>query len=359
MTVSKNTKTIKIIRSRLLDWSQKNHRSLPWKKNKDPYQIWVSEIILQQTRLEQGLPYYHRFLERYPTLEDLASSNEDDLMKIWEGLGYYRRARHMLQTARVILEQNEGTFPNTYEDILKLKGVGSYTAAAIASFAFDLPYVVVDGNVIRLISRLNGITDPVDEPRIRKKIEAIADDLLDRNDPASFNQAIMDFGSKQCKPVSPLCSDCPLSSHCVSYQEGLVSQIPTKRDKQPKRVRHFYYLVPFKGEHLYVRKRNESDIWSGLFEFYLVETKNETSWDKILSDIDLPLKKSISLPSKYKQLLSHQVIQAEFLTVELDDDRLIIARDNYIRIKRKKIRNFAFPKVIDCFLRDKDVILNL
>ncbi|MCB0688394.1 MAG: A/G-specific adenine glycosylase [Saprospiraceae bacterium] len=355
----KNTKYLNAIQKGIMAWSSENPRHLPWKDNRDPYQIWVSEIILQQTRVEQGLPYYLKFMERYPTLLDLANSTEDELMKIWEGLGYYRRARHMHQSAQIIVQQYDAIFPQNYSDILQLKGVGSYTAAAIASFAFDLPYVVVDGNVIRLISRLFALVDPVDDPSVRKEIENLASMLLDKTDPAFFNQAIMDFGAIQCKPVHPECNHCPLQEKCQAFQKDMVNLIPAKKEKKPRKTRFFYYLVPYKDEFFYIRKRSTTDIWSGLFEFYLIEFSEEVDWSKILPNVDLPIKRVHRQQNKYKQQLSHQIIQAEFLTVELIDDISILERDKYTRVKRKKIRNFAFPKVIDCFLKDKDVILNL
>lgn len=357
--MAKNTKSAGAIRRALLQWSTQHPRFLPWKQNKNAYEIWVSEIILQQTRVEQGLPYYLRFIDRYPTIQDLASTSEDELMKIWEGLGYYRRARHMLQSAKVIVQQYEGIFPSTFEEIISLKGVGDYTAAAIASFAFDLPYVVVDGNVIRLITRLFGITDPVDTNVIQEKIKVLAGEILDKKDPARFNQAIMDFGSLQCKPANPQCLTCPLQLHCKAHQRGIVEKIPAKKEKKAKKQRYFYYLVPQLNDYLYIKKRQGSDIWAGLFEFYLIEATKKTLWADILREVDLPVKKSRRWPEKYRQVLSHQIIHAEYLLIELDDDQLLLNRDHYTRIKRKKIRNFAFPKVIDCFLSDKDVILNL
>ena len=341
-----------------MEWSAQNPRVLPWKKTKDPYRIWVAEIILQQTRVEQGLPYYERFITRYPQLTDLATTTEDDLMKMWEGLGYYRRARYMLSTAKEIVERYPDSFPNTYEEILALKGVGSYTAAAIASFAFDLPYVVVDGNVIRLISRLYGITETIEEADVRKRIEKIAEGLLDRQYPDRFNQAIMDFGSLLCKPANPDCANCPLTSECMAYQQDLVRMIPLKKVKKPKRKRFFYYLVPIIDDRVFIKKRTNGDIWPNLFEFYLIESDKVLSWEEVLLKVDLPILQSSSQPKKYMQVLSHQIIYAEFLLVQPPDEESFLGNFNYTAISTKKIRNFAFPKVINCFLGDKDVILN-
>jgi A/G-specific adenine glycosylase len=359
MNTTKSTKRDKEIRKALLLWSRDNPRFLPWKKDRDPYHIWVSEIILQQTRVEQGLPYYERFISRYPTIQHLAASSDNDLMKIWEGLGYYRRARNMLTTARSVVDNCNGIFPNQYEQILALDGIGPYTAAAIASFAFNQPHVVVDGNVVRLISRLHGITDPVEETRTKQIIQKHAEHLLDVEEPGIFNQAIMDFGSQQCKPANPDCDKCPLSRQCGALKKDLVKLIPVKKAKRPKRSRHFYYLVPVKGDFTYIRRRDEGDIWPQLYEFYLVEAASKIGWEAILESVDLPIIKSHTKPRTYKQLLSHQVIHAEFLTVVIRDDRTILSRDKYTAVKTKKIRKFAFPKVIDCFLKDKDVILNL
>ncbi len=359
MPLIKSTKSReKRIRQGLVNWSAQNPRVLPWKASKDPYRIWVSEMILQQTRVEQGLPYYERFITRYPQLKDLAITTEDDLMKMWEGLGYYRRARYMLSTAKEIVERYPNSFPNTYEEILALKGVGPYTAAAIASFAFDLPYVVVDGNVNRLISRLYGIREAIEEADVKKRIEKIAQGLLDRQNPDRFNQAIMDFGSLLCKPANPDCANCPLTCECIAHQQDLVKMIPAKKVKKPKRKRFFYYLVPKVNDRVFVKKRTNGDIWPNLFEFYLIEGKKLLSWEEILLMVDLPILQSSSQPKKYKQVLSHQIIYAEFLVVELQNEEPFMSKLNYTAISTKKIRNFAFPKVINCFLRDKDVILN-
>ncbi|MBK8502303.1 MAG: A/G-specific adenine glycosylase [Saprospiraceae bacterium] len=282
METTKSTKRDLEIRQALLMWSRNNPRFLPWKRDRDPYRIWVSEIILQQTRVDQGLPYYMRFISKYPSIQHLAASSENDLMKIWEGLGYYRRARNMLTAARKVVDNFNGIFPNEYEQILALNGIGPYTAAAISSFAFNKPYVVVDGNVVRLITRLQGIIDPVEENHTREIIQKHAEDLLDVEEPGTFNQAIMDFGSQQCKPANPDCNPCPLSRQCVALRKNLVGIIPVKKAKKPKRHRYFYYLVPVKGDFTYVKRRDEDDIWPQLHEFYLVETAGEVEWEAIL-----------------------------------------------------------------------------
>ncbi len=359
MSDHNNTKKELRIRNALLDWSAHHPRYLPWKADKDPYRIWVSEIILQQTRVEQGLPYFERFIDRYPDLMTLAATSEDALMKVWEGLGYYRRAKHMLMAAREIALTHGGVFPQSYDAIRNLKGVGSYTASAIASFAFDLPFVVIDGNAIRVITRLYGITGTVSETKTRNQIAEIAELLLDKHRPAAFNQAIMDFGALHCKPTNPSCLVCPLANDCQAYQENQVALIPVKKARKQKRGRHFYYLVPVFKDQVYIRKRTDGDIWPNLFEFLLFESNGPQKWATILPELDLPICRSSSQARKYKQILSHQIIHAEFLIAELETDASILRNLNYTAVKTKKIRNFAFPKVIDCFLADKDVILNL
>ena len=310
---------------------------------------------MQQTRVEQGRPYYERFIAKYPSVQDLAVTNDDDLMKAWEGLGYYRRAKHMLESARQIAA--DGQFPETYEGLLSLKGVGTYTAAAVASFAYDLPHVVVDGNVIRLIARLEGIEDPVDSSATRKIIEELADQLMDHERPAAFNQAIMDFGAKQCKPGLPDCDSCPLRPDCLGHELGLQQRIPVKKAKKPKKERYFYYLVPCLDEKVYIRKRQANDIWQNLFEFYLLECDQPTQWEDILAEVDLPIKECKGSFLTYKQTLSHQVICASFLEVELKSTASSLSNKDYKAVNKEKIRNFAFPKVIDCYLREKELIL--
>ena len=347
------------LRSKLMSWSAQNPRDLPWKVTRDPYTIWVSEIILQQTRIEQGTPYFLRFIKQYPTIFDLAKTSDNELMKIWEGLGYYRRARHMLETAIDIVMNYEGNFPTNFEQILALKGIGSYTASAIASFAYDQPYAVVDGNVIRVIARLQGITQAVQTASVRKEIEMFADKFLDKNDPAGFNQAIMDFGATICKPSNPMCDSCVLRDDCIALERNQTHLIPYKIQKKPRRQRHFFYLVPRLGDRVFIRKRAQKDIWQDLFEFYLIESDQKETWQDLLGRVLLPIDQSSSAPLYYKQTLSHQVVFASFLEVTLKQDVSLLKKQGYLSVKTKNIRNFAFPKVIDCYLKEKDVILDL
>lgn len=344
-------KKCKIVQKHILAWSKENPRDLPWKSSKDPYSIWVSEIILQQTRIAQGIPYYIRFLVAFPTIFDLAAAQEKELMKVWEGLGYYRRAKHMHQTAKTIVNRYQGVFPNDHERILELKGIGPYTAAAIASFAFDLPYPVVDGNVVRVISRIFGILEYVDSAQTLKKINKLASILLPKADPGRFNQAIMDFGAIQCKPASPNCIRCILNTSCLAFQQNKVTVIPQKKPSLPKRKRIFHYLhFTYKGDH-FIRKRTQADIWENLFEFYLEESDKGVNREIIFEK--LPFTWTIKRKSKtYDQTLSHQKIQAKFSEIETHTYPKALVHLGFIGVEKEKIRNFAFPKIIDWYLKD-------
>ena len=257
----------------LIKWNRnENKREMPWKGEKDPYKIWISEIILQQTRVQQGLAYYNRFIEAWPNVKSLAKAKEQEVYKLWEGLGYYSRCRNLIASARYINDELDGRFPDTYEDILSLKGIGDYTAAAIASFAFNQPYAVVDGNVFRVLARFFGIQTPIDSTEGKKLFRSLANELIDKNNPAEYNQAIMDFGAVVCKPVLPLCSECPLQKKCVASQKNLVSLLPVKEKGIKIRQRFFNYLVVEHGDKIYIRQRTEKDIWQNLYEFILIET---------------------------------------------------------------------------------------
>ncbi len=347
------------IAKEIIAWSLAHPRDFPWKKSKDPYRIWVSEIILQQTRVEQGLPYYKRFIKKYPNVFALARASQDELMKTWEGLGYYRRAIHMQESAQFIAEHLNGNFPSRYDEILALKGVGPYTAAAIASFAFELPFAVVDGNVIRLISRYFGLTAPVDQSATKRTISQHVQLMIENQTPSVFNQAIMDFGSLVCKPKNPNCNICPINKNCWAKQENLQHSIPQKTAKRKKKIRHFYYLVPRWSRYIYIRRRSQREIWPNLFEFYLVEAEKPTPWEIILSSISLPVKSSSTNGILYTQTLSHQIISARFMTMSLEKEPDQLKNDGFMAVNPKKIRNFAFPRVIDCYLGEKELILDL
>ena len=242
-------------RQELISWYLINKRDLPWRKTKNPYKIWLSEIILQQTRVQQGLPYYWKFIAAYPTIQALAFANEDEVLNLWQGLGYYSRARNMLMTARVINEQYEGCFPTNYNDLLKLKGIGEYTAAAIASFSFKEPVAVVDGNVYRVLSRLFDIETPIDSGEGKKAFRFLADEVLDKVNPDTFNQAIMEFGALHCTPQKPDCNNCVFNDTCLSRVNGTISQRPVKKKKNASKQRFFVYKVFLEDDKTTIQKR--------------------------------------------------------------------------------------------------------
>jgi A/G-specific adenine glycosylase len=346
---------------KLLEWFATNHRPLPWKGEKNPYKIWLSEIILQQTTVRQGMPYYERFVAKYPTVKDLADAPEDDVMKLWEGLGYYSRARNLHATAKHITYALNASFPNTYDSILTLKGVGSYTAAAIASFAYDLPHAVVDGNVYRVLSRFFGIETPVDSTPAKKEFTGLANSLLDKNRPADFNQAMMDFGATQCTPNNPQCHICPLQSECRAFKKDRVFVLPIKSKKLIKKERFFNYLVINQGDVVYIRKRTGKDIWQDLYEFLLIETSElienlENTEGVGYSEFPISNFKLLSKSQPYKQLLTHQKIIAVFWELEAPPQYFLDSQC-FLKIEREKLTNFAFPKIIDTYMKIK--VLNL
>ncbi|MEO1264044.1 MAG: A/G-specific adenine glycosylase, partial [Bacteroidota bacterium] len=240
-----------------MEWFSTNHRPLPWKGEKNPYLIWLSEIILQQTRVEQGLPYFEKFKKKYPTVKDLANAPEDEVMKMWEGLGYYSRARNLHAAAKFIADELNGTFPDTFHEILGLKGVGPYTAAAIASFAYGLPHAVVDGNVYRVLSRFFGIEEPIDTTAGKKLFAALAQELLDEKQAGNYNQAIMDFGATHCTPALPACTSCLMKSKCTAFQKNTVNKLPVKIKKTKRRQRFFNYLILNEKGNVFIKKRTQ------------------------------------------------------------------------------------------------------
>lgn len=348
---------------KVLQWYQPTARPLPWKAIKNPYHIWLSEIILQQTRVEQGLPYYERFVESYPTVVDLANAPEDDVLKLWQGLGYYSRARNLHATAKIIATQYEGIFPSTHEEILKLKGVGVYTAAAIASFAYGLPYAVVDGNVYRVLSRFFGMATPIDSTAGKKQFSQLAQELLYTLDPALYNQAIMDFGATHCTPQNPLCSTCPMATACVAHQEQQVNLLPVKSKKLKHKKRFFYYLVIHTSEGIYLRQRGAGDVWQHLYDFPLIETealypreqvvatmKQHEKWQEWFGKEEV---EALKLSKLYRQTLSHQKISTFFIEVFYKGNLKPIfeqEKEKFVLINPEKIQTFAVPKMIADYL---------
>ena len=334
---------------KLLNWNHSsNFRSMPWKFEKDPYKIWLSEIMLQQTRVEQGLAYYLKFIEAFPTITDLANAPEKKVFKMWEGLGYYSRCKNLLTTAKTISNESNGVFPNTHAEILSLTGVGPYTAAAIASFAFDLPYAVVDGNVMRVLSRFFGIEIPIDTTQGKKQIAHLAQELLPTHQSASFNQAIMDFGATICKPKNPICLDCVMQKNCIAYNQQLVDVLPLKSKKLIKKQRWFFYITAKYKNQYYVRNRTAKDIWQNLHEFILIEKSSRSSADTIINSaewkkvIDVPFE-LLEVSNPINQQLTHQTITGTFITIQL---KAPLQTNMYAPITKKQIQQLAFPKII-------------
>lgn len=336
----------------LLEWYAGNKRELPWRETNDPYVIWISEIILQQTRVVQGYEYFLRFVRRFPDIEALASASEDEVMKYWQGLGYYSRARNLHAAARSM----NGVFPVTYKEVRALKGVGDYTAAAICSFAYNMPYAVVDGNVYRVLARYFGIDTPIDSTEGKKIFAALAEEMLDKSHPADYNQAIMDFGAIQCTPQTPNCLFCPLSDSCSALLKGKVMQLPVKQHKTKTTNRYFNYIYVRMGAYTLIHKRTENDIWKNLFELPLIETEKDLSEEEFLlcrqlHDFFKEVGEGIKVCSvlrNVKHVLSHRVIYANFYEVELPEGTPSFS--DYQKIRIEDLGQYAVPRLIHAFL---------
>lgn len=335
----------------LLKWYAENKRELPWRDTTDPYLIWISEIILQQTRVVQGYEYFLRFVRRFPDVKTLAAASEEEVMKYWQGLGYYSRARNLYAAARSM----NGIFPETYEEVRALKGVGDYTAAAICSFAYNMPYAVVDGNVYRVLSRYFGIDTPIDSGEGKKTFTALAEEMLDRSRPADYNQAIMDFGAIQCTPQAPDCMFCPLSETCLALSRGLVLQLPVKQHKTKTTNCYFNYVYVRMGAYTLLHKRTGNDIWKNLFELPLIETEKDLSEAEFLAcpqlhalfaEGEAPVVRSVL--RNVKHVLSHRVIYAHFYEVVLPETSASFS--GYQRIRAEDIEHYAVPRLVHAFL---------
>ncbi len=340
-------------RKKLLGWHRSvNTRQMPWKGEKNPYRIWLSEIILQQTRVEQGWEYYLRYIKKYPTVRALAEADEKEVFKLWEGLGYYSRCRNLLKAAKDIHLNQGSEFPDNYKAISALKGVGPYTAAAIASFAFNLPHAVVDGNVARVISRYFGINEEIDSTRGKKIINELADLLLDKKNPGEYNQAIMDHGATICKPRNPECSICPVSKNCFAFNEKRIEDYPRKKARPPKRNRYFHFLVLLNKGKVLVRERTEKDIWQNLHEFILFESEKILPARNFLTQkqvkeklpVDLQL---LSSSEVFTQQLTHQNIQARFILVQ---PKYKINLPGFKWVAISGLKQIAFPKIVNLWL---------
>ncbi|MGD9993590.1 MAG: A/G-specific adenine glycosylase [Salinivirgaceae bacterium] len=340
----------------LTSWYQKNMRDLPWRHVKNPYVIWVSEIIMQQTRIAQGLPYFNRFIEKFPTVEHLARAPIDDVLLVWQGLGYYSRARNMHQTAQTIVGDYKGVFPKTAKQLQKLKGVGEYTAAAISSFCFDEKVPAIDGNVYRIISRIYDVQEPVDKAKGKTRVRDLVEQLLPLKNCGDFNQALMDFGAMVCTPRQASCSLCPLASQCQAKLNGTVDERPVKSTITKVRQRYFVYVLLTDGKKFLIQKRAKEDIWKGLYELPLFELEKSMEVDAFLNlpevKASLPKEPLVFLdgfePALHK--LSHQTIYSKFLLFGLAHLPKI---NGYKSILISNIGDYAFPKLIERYLNER------
>ncbi len=332
----------------LFDWYQHHKRDLPWRQTKEPYKVWLSEIILQQTRVQQGLSYYKRFMEDYPKIQDLAQASEQDVLNLWQGLGYYSRARNLHFTAKDIIENYAGIFPNNYKQLLKLKGVGTYTAAAIASFCYDEAVAVLDGNVFRVLSRIYGVETPIDSNEGKRIFGELAQKKLDRKHPADYNQAIMEFGALHCTPKQPQCSDCPFSADCVAFQTGKTDWFPVKSKKIKQKERFLNFLLIKNHDEIIIEKRTHNDIWKNMYQLPLIEKSKEEDikeeeMDLIFKRYGIKKRQMPMLIHQQTHKLTHQNLHIRFWLLKFDEK-------NINAVKINQINRFPMPIVIVNFL---------
>ena len=350
-----------LISSILTDWYLEKKRDLPWRNTENPYYIWVSEVILQQTRVTQGLSYYERFIARFPDVQSLAAADIDDVLKVWQGLGYYSRARNLHTGAKYVVKQFNGLLPPHYESLLQIKGVGEYTAAAIGSIVYNLPVAVVDGNVNRVIARVFGIHDPINSTSGIKRIKEIALKILDKENPALHNQAMMEFGALQCVIRNPECEICPLKKECYALAHQEVSRLPLKIKQTKIRDRYFNYLVILYHNNIVITQRSGKDIWQGLYEFPLIETTQlvtkrnltgSTEWGSIFGSTSY---KIMNIPRPYVHQLTHQKIHACFFMIKVDELPKTLVSSETLLVDREAIRQYPVSKMVENFLSTLDL----
>ncbi|WP_149914519.1 A/G-specific adenine glycosylase [Sphingobacterium cavernae] len=337
----------------LIEWYRKNGRDLPWRQTNNPYIIWLSEIILQQTRVEQGMPYFYKFVEAYPTVKDFAQADEEDLLRLWQGLGYYSRVRNMHKAAKAVMTEFDGVFPSKYEDVITLTGVGEYTAAAISSFSINQRKAVLDGNVFRVLARYFGIDTAINSTAGKRQFLMIANEVISENYPGLYNQAIMDFGATVCKPKAPNCQNCMLRLDCVAFSANLVASLPIKTKGKPSRNRYFNYFVIEEDEAFIFTKRGEDDVWANMYEFPLIETDQDIEINELqqleaykthfegaeITPIGLPI----------KHILSHQNIYARFYRV-VDEKHLVKKNPSWNYYNSDNLDKLAKHKLIFSFI---------
>ena len=340
----------------LQNWYLQHKRDLPWRNTSDAYTIWLSEVILQQTRVEQGLPYFYRFFEKYPDVTAFAHATEDEILKLWQGLGYYSRGRNMLQTARQILENNQGIFPTAYQDLIQLKGIGEYTAAAISSFAADEAKAVVDGNVYRVLARWFGVDEPINSPTGKKLFQQLADEVLDRKHPGQHNQSMMEFGAMLCKPKNPDCGICPVREGCNAYQTKRINLLPVKLKNVKIRERYFNYFLVTDQDQILLNKRSIDNIWANMYDLPLIETEAYTPVEELPS---LPEFNRffgdravvISASPIRKHILTHQRIFAHFIHLKVQPEEVNL-QPSWFYTSAASLEQLAMPKIIYQFLNE-------
>lgn len=343
---------------KLIEWYQINKRNLPWRHTTDPYQIWLSEIILQQTRVVQGLPYYQAFTQKFPQVSNLAQAEEQEVLRTWQGLGYYSRARNLHKCAKIICHQYGGQFPDNYAELIKLPGIGPYTAAAIASFAFKEPKAVVDGNVYRVLSRFFGLQEDIASNSGQKAFAKLAQTLINHEHPDLYNQGIMEFGALHCTPKSPACNNCMFIDNCVAFDQKLQNVLPIKSKKVKVRLRHFYYINVVQNDLLLMKKRVGNGIWEGLYDFYLHESSDPLDHQNITSEIDflrslVAKTKRIDLSKEYVHILSHQKIKARFITVYIQGVSADIMVEERLKFyPLDEVHDLPKPVLISHYLND-------
>ena len=338
----------------LITWYRNNKRDLPWRNQTDSYLIWLSEIILQQTRVEQGMPYFLRFLECYPTVKDFSSASEDEILKLWQGLGYYSRGRNMLKTAQKVMADFNGVFPTAYADLITLTGIGEYTAAAISSFSSNESKAVVDGNVYRFLARYFGVSTPINSTEGKKEFQALADEVLDKNNAGEHNQAMIEFGALQCKPKNPLCETCPFMLSCFAYKNAQIATLPVKLKKLKIRERHFHFFVIVNEKHqLIIKRRNNSDIWAGLYDLPSLELLSKPERLEMIPEFrnwfeNEPKVKNIS--NEIKHILTHQRLFARFVEIDAKTKNILM-QDGWLWVNLEDLKNYGMPKLIFEFLK--------
>ncbi|NVJ46941.1 MAG: A/G-specific adenine glycosylase, partial [Cytophagia bacterium] len=341
--------------NQLIRWYDHQKRDLPWRRTNDPYKIWLSEIILQQTRVSQGMPYYLKFIETFPTVNDLAKASEQEVLRLWQGLGYYSRARNLHACAKMVVDQYKGEFPKTFDELLKLKGIGRYTAAAISSMAFHQVNAVVDGNVYRVLSRVFGIYDDIVDTKSAKVFEKLANELIPEKHPGEYNQAIMDFGAIQCTPKSPSCAICPFSNQCYAFNKGEIETLPVKSKKVKVKKLYFSYLVFEHEDELLMHEREGKDIWKGLHQFHLIQSEENAGNESILKQAsELANFEVQDISEEVKHVLTHRQIFARFFRLQVNDLNTFVDIRKELNLKAytlEQIQELPKPILIENYLK--------